>query len=116
MTHPHNTYEKHTYCGDMLEYESFPISPRIQNADNHDPENPRYMRTDEQREKARINRSRRRFLRKFFTNFGPMALFVTLTLNTVHTCKCYSKKGPKTGIVIIEKSPTRPPKPLSVVG
>ncbi len=31
-------------------------------------------------------------------------------------CKCYSKKGPKKGIIIIEKSPTRPPKPLRVVG
>ena len=35
---------------------------------------------------------------------------------TLEECKCYSKKGPKKGIIIIEKSPTRPPKPLRVVG
>ncbi len=34
----------------------------------------------------------------------------------IRYCKCYSKKGPKKGIIIIEKSPTRPPKPLRVVG
>lgn len=79
--------KRRTFSGVVCEQEVFNISDRLQDLRKAEPR--QRFKTEEEREKHRLNISRRKHARAFNANFSPRSLYSTLTFDIEHECHEY---------------------------